>query len=267
MTESVSFDRAADYYDRTRSLTDEQMEVLVSRLLAELPGSGRCLEIGIGTGRIALPLRARRIRMVGIDISVEMLRKLREKDATVPVAIADATRLPFADGTFAAAVAAHVLHLIPGWKTAIDELMRVVVPGGVFLASKGGDLRPEWQARVRSRFFAEAGDPPWPRGIDTMQELDEEMRERGAAVREIRDVRSEGTFSISMLLEAFEKGIYAACWSIDDATRRRAAAATREWAESEFGDLDAPRQSWNSSDWRAYLLVSPIAEGRTRASG
>ena len=53
MTESISFDRAAGYYDDTRSLPDAEMEVLVSRLVAEIPRDGTCLEIGIGTGRIA----------------------------------------------------------------------------------------------------------------------------------------------------------------------------------------------------------------------
>lgn len=256
MTESVSFDRAADYYDQTRSLPDETMDLLVARLLAEIPRDGRCLEIGVGTGRIALPLASRGVHVVGVDISGEMLRRLIEKvgRSAPPLAIADATRLPFRDRTFGSAIAAHVLHLIPAWKTAMDELARVVVPGGVLLASKGAEPRTEWQVKVRRRFFAEAGDPPWPPGIDTMQELDQEMRERGAAVRELEDVRSEGAYSISELLEALEKGIYAACWSIDDDTRRLAAAATREWARSEFGDLDATRPSWYSSDWRAYQL-------------
>jgi SAM-dependent methyltransferase len=256
LTESVSFDQAADYYDQTRALPDELMEVLLSRLVAELPRQGRCLEIGIGTGRIALPLTDRGVRVVGVDISVEMLRRLIDKagGSAPPVAIADATRLPFRDGTFTSAVAAHVLHLIPAWKTAIDELGRVVVPGGVFLASKGAELRVEWQVKVRRRFFAEAGDPPWPPGIDTMQELDQEMRGRGATVREVEDVRSEGTASISELLNALEKGIYAACWSIDPDTRRLAGGATRDWAVKEFGDLDVPRRTWHSSDWRAYVL-------------
>jgi len=256
LTESISFDRAAGYYDATRSLPDDLMAVLVSRLLAELPRDGLCLEIGIGTGRIALPLARRGVRVVGVDISLEMLRKLVDKaGASSPlVAIADATRLPFADDTFSSAVAAHVLHLIPGWKAAIDEVTRVVVPGGVLLASKGAELRVEWQVKIRRRFFAEAGDPPWPPGIDTMQELDQEMRGRGATVREVEDARREGAYSIAELLAALEQGIYAACWSIDEETRRRAGAATGEWARHEFGDLDAPRPSSHSSDWRAYLL-------------
>lgn len=253
---SVSFDRAAAYYDQTRSLPDDLMEVLVTRLVAELPRDGRCLEIGIGTGRIALPVMQRGIDVIGVDISMEMLRRLREKSGsrTPPIAIADATRLPFADGTFAGAIAAHVLHLIPAWRVALDELQRVVRPGGVVLASRAGGTRSEWQRAVRRHFYVEAGDPSWPPGIDTIELLDEEMRSRGAAVREVEDVVVESTATVSGLLAALEKGIWSACWSIDEPTRRRAVAATREWARHELGDLDVPRPTSHHSDWRAYAL-------------
>jgi SAM-dependent methyltransferase len=220
---SVSFDRAAGYYDQTRSLPDELMDVLVARIVAELPPDGRCLEIGVGTGRIALPLMRRGVDVTGVDISMEMLRRLREKSRSgaVKIAIADATRLPFADGNFAGAVAAHVLHLIPGWRMALDELQRVLRPGGVLLASRAGGTRSEWQRAVRRHFYVEAGDPSWPPGIDTIELLDDEMRSRGAAVREVEDVIVEGTATISGLLAALENGIWSACWSIDEATRDR----------------------------------------------
>lgn len=261
MTQSISFDRAADYYDETRSLPDAQMEVLVSRLVAEIPREGKCLEIGTGTGRVALPLLQRGVEVVGVDISPVMLHRFLAKRPGAPVAVADATSLPFAPGTFTSAVAAHVLHLIPGWKHAVDELTRVLVRGGVLLASKGADAASadtgagaEWPNRVRRRFFVEAGDPPWPPGIASLDQLDDYMRARGAQRRQVEDVRAERNHSITELVASLEKGIYAACWSIDDQTRRRAAAATREWARGEYGDLDAPRSSSHRSDWRAYRL-------------
>ncbi len=254
MTDSVSFDRAADYYDATRSLPEDQMAVLVSRLLRELRAGTRCLEIGVGTGRIALPLMRAGVRMVGVDISRDMLRKLRDKEPAIPVAIADATRLPFPDRSFDSAIASHVLHLITDWRTAVGELMRVVVPGGVLLASRGARSRTGWQQAVRRRFYVEAGDPRWPPGIDRIEQLDEEMRARGAATAEIEDVTSEGLTSISNVLASLEKGIFSACWLLDEDTRLRAAAATRRWAAAEFGDLEAPRPVSHHSDWRAYRL-------------
>ena len=56
MSDSVSFDRAASFYDATRALTPEAMAAVQALLRSELQGRGRCLEIGVGTGRMALPL-------------------------------------------------------------------------------------------------------------------------------------------------------------------------------------------------------------------
>lgn len=254
---SVSFDRAAEYYDQTRGLPDNLMAQLVPALVAELPRGGLCLEIGVGTGRIALPLAEHGVDVVGVDISIEMLRRLLAKTDgdQMKIALADATRLPFADRTFASAIASHVLHLIPDWKVAVDELVRVVEPGGVILASRSADSRAEWQRAVRRHFFDVAGNPAWPPGINRIDDLDAEMRRRGAEVRVVSDVHNELLGTISDLLAALEKGIWSACWTIDEETRRRAAIETKEWARREFGDLDAKRPTWHESDWRAYRLA------------
>jgi SAM-dependent methyltransferase len=59
--------------------------------LAGLAGGGRALELGIGTGRIALPLAARGVPVAGIDLSSAMVARLRQKPAgeAIPVAIGD----------------------------------------------------------------------------------------------------------------------------------------------------------------------------------
>lgn len=74
-------------------------------LLAELAGDGPALELAIGTGRVALPLAAKGVRVAGVDLSTAMVARLRAKpggdDASIPVAIGDiaSVRLPEA-GTF-----------------------------------------------------------------------------------------------------------------------------------------------------------------------
>jgi SAM-dependent methyltransferase len=59
--------------------------------LAELVGSGAALELGIGTGRLALPLQKRGVRVHGIELSPAMVAKLREKpdSANIGVTIGD----------------------------------------------------------------------------------------------------------------------------------------------------------------------------------
>ena len=151
---SINFDRAAEYYDSTRSLPPQIADKLTELLLTELAGKGRCLEIGIGTGRIALPLAQGGVDIAGVDISSAMLARLQEKaealGVVVPAQVADATALPFEDGSFDAGIACHVFHLIRDWPAAVRELARVVRPGGMVLveADPNGGLRSRFRDRV-----------------------------------------------------------------------------------------------------------------------
>ena len=78
--ESTYGDRIADVYDELHSnLSSPDHVDPVVDALAELAGDGRALELGVGTGRIALPLAARGIEVHGIDASETMLEKLRQK--------------------------------------------------------------------------------------------------------------------------------------------------------------------------------------------
>jgi ubiquinone/menaquinone biosynthesis C-methylase UbiE len=254
---SISFDRAAEYYDQTRAVPDPVMSRLVQMLSAELPRGELCLEIGVGTGRIALPLVEAGARIAGIDISSEMLGRLVAKTSRPwpQVAVADATRLPFRDHTFGSAIASHVLHLIPGWRDAVAEIIRVVRAGGVFIASRGGRDRPQWLQAVNNYFFNEAGNPPWPPGANSIEDVDAHMRHLGVEPRALPSLGLETVVSIEQVIANLEAGYWSACWAIDPALRRVAAAKTRAWAVREFGDLSAVRHTtWESSTWHAYDL-------------
>src|SRR5262245_32754657 len=116
MSESVRFDRAAEFYDTTRAISDEAMALTIELLASELEGRGRALEVGVGTGLLALPLHAAGVPLAGLDLTPAMMARLVEKAggaSPFPLIQADATRMPFADGTFAGAYLRWVLHLIP----------------------------------------------------------------------------------------------------------------------------------------------------------
>lgn len=93
-------DRAADLYDELNGARPGT-DATVARL-AELAGDGPVLELGIGTGRVALPLVARGVEVHGIDASRPMVERLRAKPGgdAIPVTIADFADVPV-DGTFA----------------------------------------------------------------------------------------------------------------------------------------------------------------------
>jgi SAM-dependent methyltransferase len=105
MPEDHFGERVAERYDESSAdMFDPPVIDPVVDFLAELAGEGAALELGIGTGRIALPLSQRGVRVQGIDLSEAMVAKLREKPGgeEIDVAIGDfaTTRV---DGTFSLA--------------------------------------------------------------------------------------------------------------------------------------------------------------------
>ncbi len=82
---------AARYDDSVDDMVDRAPIDTAVEFLAELAGSGRALELGIGTGRVALPLAQRGVPVHGIDLSKAMVARLRAKPggADIPVTIGD----------------------------------------------------------------------------------------------------------------------------------------------------------------------------------
>ena len=91
-------DDTAESYDALSRRGDEEATVA---LLEELAGEGPALELAIGTGRIAVPLAARGVRVDGIDLSQAMVDRLRAKPGgdQIPVTIGDFADVPV-DGTY-----------------------------------------------------------------------------------------------------------------------------------------------------------------------
>ncbi len=74
----------------------------VVNLLAELAGTGAALELGIGTGRIALPLRRCGVPVHGIELSPAMITQLRAHEGAAKVGVTQGDLATAAvDGTFA----------------------------------------------------------------------------------------------------------------------------------------------------------------------
>lgn len=72
-------DRFADVYDEEDGAEAGDIEPVVDTLAGLASDGGRVLELGIGTGRIAIPLAQRGLRVEGIDISPRMLEQLKSK--------------------------------------------------------------------------------------------------------------------------------------------------------------------------------------------
>src|SRR5258708_19714809 len=103
---------------------------------AHVPEHGCVLDVGCGTGSLAITLavRRQRDRVAGIDIALPYIAFARSRGAAVEFAVGDACRLPYADGSFVAALAQLSLNFVPDAAAAVREMRRVLAPGGVVAA-------------------------------------------------------------------------------------------------------------------------------------
>src|SRR5215204_5369078 len=105
---------AARYDESSADMFAPELVDPVVDLLAELAGDGAALELGIGTGRIALPLAARGVPVHGIELSEAMLARLRAKPGAerIGVTVGDfATATVEATFTVAYVVANTIMNL------------------------------------------------------------------------------------------------------------------------------------------------------------
>jgi SAM-dependent methyltransferase len=275
---SVNFDRAAEYYDATRALPADSMDELSGLLAAELAHRQPCLEIGVGTGRIALPLRDRGIRLAGLDISAGMLRRLAANAGArgpVPLLQADATRQPLAAGSFGGVLAVHVLHLIEDWRVAVDEAVRVLRPGGVLVAGLQG--RGRRTAGERAAGAGPAGAAPWGGapwgGAPWGGALRESLQRHGlvrvqvgtrdpevvasylsgrATARRLDPVPVRRTRTLAEAIARIERQTFSWTWSYSPDQMRAVADDMRAWAIRENMPLDHGYTVESELQWWAF---------------
>lgn len=135
LNDPAFFDRYASDYDE-HSWRDPAAAVDV---LAELaPQGGRALELAIGTGRVALPLTARGVRVEGIDGSSAMVEQLRAKPggAEIPVTIGDMADVAVEGPFHLSYLVYNTLYNLPSQQRQLDcfrNVAAVLAPGGVFV--------------------------------------------------------------------------------------------------------------------------------------
>src|SRR5213592_4275070 len=123
------YDGLAEWYENFRpALAEHELDAL-GRLLG--PGSGRCLDVGCGTGVPSAAVTELGWSVVGVDVSADLLDVARGRGLEVLETPADA--LPFEDASFDAAVSFLTHTDIDEFPAAVSEVTRVLRPGAAFV--------------------------------------------------------------------------------------------------------------------------------------
>jgi SAM-dependent methyltransferase len=252
MAPRLSFDRVATVYDETRSLRPRALARLLAVLVDELGGQ-KVLEVGVGTGRYAVPLQKSGIRVIGVDISRPMVEFGLAKGLR-DIVFADGARLPFVARSFNAATTNHVLHLIPNWAEVLSEIARVTRET-YFTVIERSDRRSINFEYVQ--FVREAGF---------------EWRHPGVHERDLPNLLKpdliipvgpfDETSPADVLLQELKDRVFSNQWAVPEAIHQDAIARLRkEWAGKDFVRSTALEVTF----WRADRLpeLAPATDQRS----
>ncbi len=206
----ISFDRIADRYDETRAYAEGVPRLIAEALEEELTTDCVILEVGVGTGRTAEPLRAHGFDIVGVDVSMGMLSRARDK-GVADVMLADAMALPFVDDAFDHVLSVHVTHLISEWRTALSEMVRVASRKIVSIVTEREGCDTEAMRRAYEGFCADAGHV---------------IRHPGIMERELADVvkptirtllaESSSSVNVTDAIARYRERTFSDLWNIPD---------------------------------------------------
>jgi ubiquinone/menaquinone biosynthesis C-methylase UbiE len=184
------------------------------------PGPGDfILDAGCGTGVFTEDMLSCGARVVGLDLSLSMLRKAGQKarKSQLRILSADILRLPFPESSFDKAVSITALEFIPDGRRAVKELFRVTRKGGTVVAATLNSLSP-WAERRREE--GQKGHPLFsqaffrsPGEMAALAPVEGKIR---AAVHFLKDENPERAARVEE--EGRRKGLdtgafLAACWT------------------------------------------------------
>jgi SAM-dependent methyltransferase len=266
----VPFDRATSFYDATRGLPPGVAEQVRDQI-ALCTGAGhntRFLEIGVGTGRIALPFVQIGADYTGADLSLPMLEVLRKKIAAIPegqvrlkLALADAMALPFAGASFDVIIMIHLLHLVSDWRQTLRECRRVLRDGGwlVLSSNERAEQRPSDAAAgrmpdgplvVRDKWNEIMNDLGQDRSRQAggrwlvNEEVRDALAQMGASVRHVTLVEyKHRPITAREMASLHRDRIFSSDWHHSDDVHAVASRRLERWLEQAHPAPDAPYQA------------------------
>ena len=214
----AEFDLLAEHYDETRggeSRGDEYADE-IDRLLP--PDAGTVLEIGLGTGVVALGLARRGRDVVGLDISAPMLARAKERLGS-RVVLSDALEMSIATASVNHAVSVWVVHSVSDPARLFHEVARVLRPGGSYVVCSTqrpaaddvvGQIIKEMGERVDACLHASR-----PRGVSVSEVLD--WASQAGFIGTVHELELEWRAAPSNELGAIAKRSWRAMRELDEA--------------------------------------------------
>lgn len=147
----VDYTDVSKTYDSYRSYPKNLVEKIIKS--GEINQGTRILDLGCGTGNVAFQLlQIINVDIIGVDISIPMLKVAREKSLDIICANIDNSQLPFQDNSFNAVIAAYVIHQISNITSLFSECYRIL-RDGVLVLLTSSHKQIENQHPVVKQFF------------------------------------------------------------------------------------------------------------------
>jgi SAM-dependent methyltransferase len=257
--ERVDFSANASIYDHRHgaAISDDGLRRLWTA--ARLRVGATVLDVGAGTGRVAIPLARWAHRVVAVEPARGMLMQLRAKagdsNDKVLAVLAEGSHLPFPSGHFDAVVIARLLYLAPDWRAIVAEAHRVLAVGGRLLHEWGnGRIDEEWvQIREETRsLFEHAGVPaPFHPGVRSEAEVDDELAALSLARDGEVDLGPGPTITLREFLRRLAEGELSYIWNVPEPVRTECLPRVQRWAEQRF-DLERTIPMPRELRWAIY---------------
>lgn len=212
----------------------------------DLQPGHRVLDLATGVGAMGSRLQRRfpGASIVGVDLSAHQLGAARRNHPELPVLRGDATRLPFADGTFDRLHCSWLLEHVPDPLAVLREVRRVLKPGGAcqFIEVDNATLEltparasvTDLMQRLNSAQQQAGGDP------FIGQKLDRLLPQVGFASVEVRRPRLEGSAEDPRFFQAFIDEFAEIFEGLDESLGAEAAPVISRAAAELRGLRDVP---------------------------
>jgi phosphatidylethanolamine/phosphatidyl-N-methylethanolamine N-methyltransferase len=203
-----AYSRWAPIYDLIFDLPFHPGRLAAASAAARAAGAeGEVLVVGVGTG-LELGLLPKTLRITGIDLSAPMLKLARERVAKNALGqvkalhIMDAGALEFSDAQFDVALAPYVMSVVPSPSKVLDEMWRVLRPGGQMILMNHFSSERGLRARTEAALERSAGWLGWHPQFPYAAVGDWIAARQDASVLERRAVAPFRLFTLLRVLKA-----------------------------------------------------------------